>query len=56
MESSKCVPLTRHFQHCEEKIQEGKGYKGEDCVEELYVIFTLFMFTILSDTPNGLQL
>ncbi|KAG9308688.1 Non-heme 11 kDa protein of cytochrome bc1 complex [Chiua virens] len=33
--STKCAPLTRHFEHCQEKISAGEGYKGEDCVEEL---------------------
>ncbi|KAL4071663.1 hypothetical protein V8B97DRAFT_2017424 [Scleroderma yunnanense] len=33
--TSKCAPLTRHFEHCQEKVTSGQGYKGEDCVEEL---------------------
>ncbi|KAM6493578.1 Non-heme 11 kDa protein of cytochrome bc1 complex [Amanita muscaria] len=33
--SAKCAALTKHFEHCQEKVQEGKGFKGEDCVEEL---------------------
>ncbi|KAH7913643.1 Non-heme 11 kDa protein of cytochrome bc1 complex [Hygrophoropsis aurantiaca] len=33
--SAKCAPLTKHFEHCQEKVSSGKGYKGEDCVEEL---------------------
>ncbi|KAI6037868.1 Non-heme 11 kDa protein of cytochrome bc1 complex [Pisolithus marmoratus] len=32
---AKCAPLTRHFEHCQEKVSSGQGYKGEDCVEEL---------------------
>lgn len=36
-ESPKCVPLVKHFEHCQEKVLGGKGFKGEDCVEELYV-------------------
>ncbi|KAF8417888.1 hypothetical protein L210DRAFT_3543841 [Boletus edulis BED1] len=32
--TTKCAPLTRHFEHCQEKIVAGQGYKGEDCVEE----------------------
>jgi len=34
-QSSKCAALTKHFEHCQEKVQSGHGYKGEDCVEEL---------------------
>ncbi|EGO20321.1 subunit 6 of the ubiquinol cytochrome-c reductase complex, QCR6 [Serpula lacrymans var. lacrymans S7.9] len=34
-ETAKCAPLTKHFQHCQEKVSAGEGYKGEDCVEEL---------------------
>ncbi|TFY78410.1 hypothetical protein EWM64_g5599 [Hericium alpestre] len=34
-ESAKCKQFTEHFQHCQEKVQSGQGFKGEDCVEEL---------------------
>ncbi|KAF5314368.1 hypothetical protein D9619_011948 [Psilocybe cf. subviscida] len=34
-ETSKCAPLTKHFEHCQEKVANGEGFKGEDCVEEL---------------------
>lgn len=34
-ESAKCAPHAKHFAHCEEKVNAGEGYKGEDCVEEL---------------------
>jgi len=34
--STKCAPLKQHFEHCQEKVQEGKGFKGEDCVEEMF--------------------
>ncbi|KAG1791107.1 Non-heme 11 kDa protein of cytochrome bc1 complex [Suillus plorans] len=33
--SAACASLTRHFEHCQEKVQSGQGFKGEDCVEEL---------------------
>ncbi|KAF4611529.1 hypothetical protein D9613_003609 [Agrocybe pediades] len=33
--SAKCAALTKHFEHCQEKVQSGQGFKGEDCVEEL---------------------
>ncbi|GBE86829.1 Non-heme 11 kDa protein of cytochrome bc1 complex [Sparassis crispa] len=33
-QSAKCAEATKHFQHCEEKVNAGEGYKGEDCVEE----------------------
>ncbi|KAF8956755.1 hypothetical protein BDZ97DRAFT_1907046 [Flammula alnicola] len=32
--SAKCAALTKHFEHCQEKVQSGQGFKGEDCVEE----------------------
>ncbi|KAF9459522.1 ubiquinol-cytochrome C reductase hinge domain-containing protein [Collybia nuda] len=35
-ESAKCAALTKHFEHCQEKVQAGQGFKGEDCVEELF--------------------
>ncbi|KAH8981965.1 Non-heme 11 kDa protein of cytochrome bc1 complex [Lactarius hatsudake] len=34
-ESSKCKAATQHFFHCQEKVQSGKGFKHEDCVEEM---------------------
>jgi len=34
--STKCAALTKHFEHCQEKVQSGHGFKGEDCVEELF--------------------
>ncbi|KAH7882088.1 Non-heme 11 kDa protein of cytochrome bc1 complex [Phlebopus sp. FC_14] len=33
--TAKCAPLAKHFEHCQEKVSSGKGFKGEDCVEEL---------------------
>ncbi|KAG2151122.1 Non-heme 11 kDa protein of cytochrome bc1 complex [Suillus bovinus] len=36
--SAACASLTRHFEHCQEKVQSGQGFKGEDCVEELYAV------------------
>jgi ubiquinol-cytochrome c reductase subunit 6 len=39
-ESSKCASLTKHFEHCQEKVHAGHGFKGEDCVEEMCVFLT----------------
>ncbi|KLO16648.1 Non-heme 11 kDa protein of cytochrome bc1 complex [Schizopora paradoxa] len=33
--SGKCASLTKHFNHCQEKVEAGEGFKGEDCVEEM---------------------
>ena len=35
--SDKSAFAASHFAHrdCEEKVNDGKGYHGEDCVEEL---------------------
>ena len=33
--SGKCAQFTKHFEHCQEKVEAGEGFKGEDCVEEL---------------------
>jgi hypothetical protein len=32
--------MAKHFEHCQEKVEAGEGFKGEDCVEELYVPLT----------------
>ncbi|KAJ7776960.1 Non-heme 11 kDa protein of cytochrome bc1 complex [Mycena maculata] len=36
-----CAKLKHHFEHCQEKVESGKGFKGEDCVEEMYCVFHL---------------
>ena len=41
-ESSKCAALAKHFEHCQEKVHAGQGFKHEDCVEELCVFFLRF--------------
>lgn len=44
-ESKECINLKHHFEHCSERVQAGKGHKGEDCVEELCE--ELFCFSCL---------
>jgi len=34
--TTKCAPFAKHFAHCQEKVEGGEGYKGEDCVEEMF--------------------
>ncbi|KAJ7616389.1 Non-heme 11 kDa protein of cytochrome bc1 complex [Roridomyces roridus] len=31
-----CAPLKHHFEKCQEKVQAGEGFKGEECVEEMF--------------------
>ncbi|KAJ7307623.1 hypothetical protein DFH08DRAFT_1088608, partial [Mycena albidolilacea] len=33
--SPACAPLKDHFEKCQEKVNAGEGYKGEDCVDEM---------------------
>lgn len=35
-DNPKCAGPKRHFEHCQDKVREGRGFKGEDCVEELF--------------------
>jgi ubiquinol-cytochrome c reductase subunit 6 len=35
--SPACAPLEHHFEKCQEKVNAGEGYKGEDCVDEMCV-------------------
>ena len=35
--SAACESVRHHFEECQERVTEGKGFEGEDCVEELYV-------------------
>ncbi|KAF8511492.1 Non-heme 11 kDa protein of cytochrome bc1 complex [Hysterangium stoloniferum] len=37
--SSACISLKKHFDHCQEKVQAGEGFKGENCVEEMCTFF-----------------
>nr|GAT42668.1 predicted protein [Mycena chlorophos] len=46
-----CAPMKHHFEHCQEKINEGKGHKGEDCVEEMCKSSSLATFE-----PRSLRL
>ncbi|KAJ7132718.1 Non-heme 11 kDa protein of cytochrome bc1 complex [Mycena filopes] len=32
---AECAPMKHHFEKCQEKVEAGKGFKGEECVEEL---------------------
>lgn len=34
--SSGCSEARHHFEECQERVTEGKGYEGEDCVEEFF--------------------
>ncbi|KAF8197736.1 ubiquinol-cytochrome C reductase hinge domain-containing protein [Mycena galopus ATCC 62051] len=34
--SPACAPMKHHFEKCQEKVQAGQGYKGEDCVDEMF--------------------
>ncbi|OSX58625.1 hypothetical protein POSPLADRAFT_1067506 [Postia placenta MAD-698-R-SB12] len=48
-QSAKCLAATKHFQHCEEKVNAGKGYAHEDCTEEFctYPLMTSVRYTDL---------
>ncbi|EIW66874.1 ubiquinol-cytochrome c reductase subunit 6 [Tremella mesenterica] len=35
-QDSECAAPAKHFMHCQEKVEAGKGWHGEDCVEELF--------------------
>lgn len=35
-EETQCAAPAKHFKHCSEKVEGGKGWEGEDCVEELF--------------------
>ena len=34
--TKECAPAAHHFKACSEKVEGGKGWQGEDCVEELF--------------------
>lgn len=35
-ETPECKGAKKHFEHCQEKVQSGQGFKHEDCVEEMF--------------------
>ena len=42
------MQFTKHFQHCQEKVEAGEGFKGEDCVEEMRVYDDAFFIDLLN--------
>jgi len=57
-ESPKCKAAAQHFFHCQEKVQSGKGFKHEDCVEEMCVFFCILpIYTVINDiVPPGVRI
>ncbi|KAI0772319.1 hypothetical protein BD413DRAFT_39754 [Trametes elegans] len=53
-QSAKCAPLLQHFQHCEEKVNAGEGFKGEDCIEEFCCVCELGSLLTLQTRPTML--
>ncbi|KAK0534524.1 ubiquinol--cytochrome-c reductase subunit 6 [Tilletia horrida] len=39
--SAKCKSAKSHFEHCQERVSEGKGFHGEDCIEEFKIFAKL---------------
>ncbi|EAL20313.1 hypothetical protein CNBF1240 [Cryptococcus deneoformans B-3501A] len=37
-EKNACAEHVHHFAHCQEKVEAGEGFPGEDCVEEFFHI------------------
>ncbi|PWN23536.1 Non-heme 11 kDa protein of cytochrome bc1 complex [Microstroma glucosiphilum] len=34
--SKQCAPAKHHFDECTNRVNEGNGFKGEDCMEEFF--------------------
>ncbi|SAM75777.1 related to QCR6-ubiquinol--cytochrome-c reductase 17K protein [Ustilago bromivora] len=34
--SKACAPLKHHFDECTKRVEEGKGFEGENCTEEFF--------------------
>ncbi|KAJ2919574.1 hypothetical protein MD484_g779, partial [Candolleomyces efflorescens] len=52
----RCAQLSKHFEHCQEKVQAGEGFKGEDCVEELCTLTDVFHMMHCIDDCAGPKL
>jgi ubiquinol-cytochrome c reductase subunit 6 len=50
-EKTQCVEPAKHFQHCAEKVEGGKGWQGEDCVEELFHLMHCVDVSTLFSAP-----
>ncbi|CAE6442998.1 unnamed protein product [Rhizoctonia solani] len=37
-QTAACSGFNKHFAHCTEKVTAGQGFKGEDCVEEFFLL------------------
>ena len=35
-QNGECAKLAAHFQACQDKVEAGKGWQGEDCVDEMF--------------------
>ncbi|EKD03950.1 ribosomal large subunit assembly and maintenance-related protein [Trichosporon asahii var. asahii CBS 8904] len=35
-EQTECQAAAKHFQACQQKVEAGQGWEGEDCVEEMF--------------------
>lgn len=33
--SKACAPAKHHFEECTKRVNEGQGFEGETCIEEL---------------------
>ncbi|KAJ7807918.1 Non-heme 11 kDa protein of cytochrome bc1 complex [Mycena olivaceomarginata] len=47
--SPACAPMKHHFEKCQEKVNAGEGYKGEDCVDGMCVYVALLARSTLID-------
>ncbi|TCD60085.1 hypothetical protein EIP91_010770 [Steccherinum ochraceum] len=52
-QSKACATATKHFVHCEEKVNAGKGYEHEDCVEEFCASFPAACLLTTDRTIRG---
>ncbi|KAJ1600502.1 hypothetical protein NDA14_000884 [Ustilago hordei] len=34
--SKACAPFKHHFDECTKRVEEGKGFEGENCIEEFF--------------------
>ncbi|PWN53657.1 Non-heme 11 kDa protein of cytochrome bc1 complex [Violaceomyces palustris] len=34
--SKKCAPAKHHFDECQARVEAGKGFEGENCIEEFF--------------------
>lgn len=54
--SKACAPLKHHFDECTKRVEEGKGFEGENCIEEFCKFSSILILHLSMDSHTVLTL